>query len=247
MARISSRQLITGLALGGVASLFWLERRYPLRLNSLAAPRRKAQNLALGLIGAMVLSRLSHHPKAQNHKTGWIQNLIKLLLLDYTLYLWHWLNHRLPLLWRFHHVHHSDQALDTTTAARFHIIELSLSALWRFGQIRLLGVSPGLLSLWQALLQLSIYFHHANLALPPGLDQQLQRWIVTPQLHTVHHADQPQYAHRNFSSGLTLWDKLHGTFRTEPDTEQLSIGAPDGRPPESDLKGLLLGPFKPQA
>src|SRR5437667_3141535 len=73
----------------------------------------------------------------------WVRILLALLLLDYTLYVWHVLTHKVPLLWRFHLVHHADLDLDASTALRFHFGELALSVPWRAGQIVAIGGSRG--------------------------------------------------------------------------------------------------------
>ena len=110
------------------------------------------------------------------------------LLLDYTLYLWHWMNHHTPLLWRFHAVHHVDLDLDTTTGLRFHFGELALAAGFRAAQALLLGVDRETLRIWRQLLVISIVFHHSNLKLPIHAERGLARFVVTPRVHGIHHS-----------------------------------------------------------
>src|SRR3546814_2584537 len=105
----------------------------------------------------------------------------------YTLYVWHLLLHRVPLLWRCHVAHHVDLDLDASTALRFHFAELALSVPWRAAQIVLIGVSPRALSVWQTALLLSVLFHHSNARLPPAMERRLNRLIVTPRMHGIHH------------------------------------------------------------
>ena len=164
-------------------------------------------------------------------------------LLDYTLYLWHELTHRVPWLWRFHLVHHVDLDLDASTGLRFHFGELAVSVAFRAAQVGLLGIAPLPLSVWQTILLFSILFHHSNVRLDPGLESRLARFIVTPRLHAIHHAASMSDTNSNWSSGLTLWDRLHGTFGTE------ESGLPIGVPAYRDalpLRCSLALPFRKQ-
>ena len=104
-----------------------------------------------------------------------LRMVLGFLLLDYTLYLWHRMNHRVPFLWRFHAVHHIDLDLDSTTGLRFHFGELSLAAGFRAAQVLLLGVDGGTLRVWQQMLVLSVIFHHSNLELPIAIERRLVR------------------------------------------------------------------------
>ncbi len=243
------RQVSLGMgALAALTALLLLEKRYPLRPGSAITHQRRALNLSLWLIGLGATQTLNKflaplQTASETRSKNLLQSALTLLLLDYTLYLWHGLNHRLPLLWRFHRVHHADPELDATMASRFHLIELLLGSLWRVGQIRLLGVTQRELAIWQSLLQLSIYFHHANLHLPPHLERRLSRWLITPRLHAIHHGNQPELTHRNFSAGLMLWDHLHQTYQA-PGTEEPVIGLPDQPAIKQTLSALLLSPFR---
>src|SRR5215208_1822575 len=103
--------------------------------------------------------------------------------MDYTLYLWHMLTHRVPALWRFHQVHHCDLDMDASTALRFHFAEMAISVPYRAAQVAVLGVAPRPLSIWQTFLFVSILFHHSNLRLPLWLERRLSWMIVTPRMH----------------------------------------------------------------
>ena len=95
-----------------------------------------------------------------------VETALAVILLDYTLYIWHVLTHKLPFLWRFHQIHHADLDLTAATAMRFHFGEMTISVLFRAGQVLLIGVSPDALQMWQSLLFLSVLFHHSNVRLP---------------------------------------------------------------------------------
>ena len=162
------------------------------------------------------------------------------LLLDYTIYVWHVLTHRVPFLWRFHLVHHLDMDLDTTTALRFHAVDMALSIPWRAAQVRLCGASPRALELWQTFFFVSVLFHHSNLRLPLALERLLVRVLTTPRLHGIHHSTVKEETDSNWSSGLSFWDRLHRTMRTDVPQDAIAIGVPGYCDPlELDLGGLV--------
>jgi sterol desaturase/sphingolipid hydroxylase (fatty acid hydroxylase superfamily) len=173
--------------------------------------------------------------------------ILAIVLLDYTLYVWHVLVHRVPWLWRFHLVHHVDLDLDASTALRFHFGELAVSIPWRAAQIVAIGVTPDALILWQNALLVSILFHHSNVELPLGLERAVSRVFVTPRLHGIHHSIVPDETNSNWSSGLTVWDWLHGTLRLNVPQREIAIGVAAYRTLEDvTLKESLELPFVPQ-
>lgn len=173
--------------------------------------------------------------------------LLSVLLLDYTLYLWHYLTHRLPLLWRFHRAHHADLDLDATSALRFHPGELLLSIPWRAAQVRLLGISPRGLALWQTLTLMEIIFHHSNLRLPLPLERRLCRLIVTPRMHGIHHSVLRRETDSNWSTICSWPDLVHGTLRLNVPQAGITIGLPAYRDPARGGLGRFLAiPFRPE-
>jgi sterol desaturase/sphingolipid hydroxylase (fatty acid hydroxylase superfamily) len=250
------------LVLGAFGALVWLERRRPLREERESKLRRSARNLAAAAAGAAAL-RLTEAPLAERltalverkqvgllklvRLPAWFEVAAAVVLLDYTLYLWHVLTHRVPWLWRFHVVHHIDLDLDATTALRFHFAELVVSVPWRAAQILVLGVSPLALSVWQTLLMLSIIFHHSNVRLPAELERGINLLVVTPRMHGIHHSIVKEETDSNWSSGLTLWDRLHGTLRLDVPQSDIDIGVPAYREPrEVGLTSMLALPFGEQ-
>jgi sterol desaturase/sphingolipid hydroxylase (fatty acid hydroxylase superfamily) len=246
------------LVVGAFGVFLWLERR-PLRRAVEAKLTREARNLAVAAAGAAAL-QLTERPMIgpltaliERRRWGllkraclpvWLEVALAVILLDYTLYLWHVLTHRVPFLWRFHAVHHVDLDLDASTALRFHFAELALSVPWRAAQVLVLGVSPLSFSVWQTLLFLSIMFHHSNLRLPFNFERRLNRLLVTPRMHGIHHSIVLEETNSNWSSGLTLWDYLHGTLRLNVPQEEISIGLPAYRQPEEvGLLKILAMPF----
>jgi sterol desaturase/sphingolipid hydroxylase (fatty acid hydroxylase superfamily) len=244
--------LLIGAAFG---ALVWLERRRPLRREVEPKLNRSVRNLAIAAVGGVALQVVERPITRQLtrmvQKRSWgvlkclrlpktLETALALLLLDYTLYIWHWLTHRVPFLWRFHEFHHIDPDLDASTALRFHFGELIISIPWRAAQIILIGVSPEALNLWQTCLLLSIVFHHSNVRLPIEFERQLNRIVVTPRMHGIHHSIVEEETNSNWSSGLTAWDWLHRTLRLNVPQDQITIGAPPHR--NSDQVTLLCQP-----
>ena len=247
------------LVLSAFGALVWLERRRPLREERESKLVRSARNLAVAGAGAAAL-QLTEKPLAErltalveSRRMGllklvrlpvWLEVAAAVVLLDYTLYFWHVLTHRVPWLWRFHVVHHIDRDLDTTTALRFHFAELVISVPWRAAQILTIGVSPLAFSVWQTLLMLSIFFHHSNVRLPVELERRLNLLVVTPRMHGIHHSLVKEETNSNWSSGLTLWDRLHGTLRLNVPQDEIEIGVPAYQDPrEVGLTNMLALPF----
>lgn len=242
------------LVTGAFGVLIWLERRKPLRQNVEPKLRREGRNLLVAALGAATmrfverpvvepLARLVEEQRLgllkQIRLPKWLEVALAVLLLDYTLYLWHVLTHRQPFLWRFHVVHHVDLDLDVSTALRFHFGELTLSVPWRAGQVLLIGAGPLSLSVWQTLLFLSILFHHSNVELPITVERFLNRLIVTPRMHGIHHSIIEEEVNSNWSSGLTIWDWMHGTLRLNVPQNEITIGVPGYRDAE-DVKLLKI-------
>jgi sterol desaturase/sphingolipid hydroxylase (fatty acid hydroxylase superfamily) len=173
-----------------------------------------------------------------------VRVLLAIVLLDYTLWLWHWANHRVPFLWRFHLVHHVDRDLDASTALRFHFGEMLLTVPYRVLQVVVAGADPLALWLWQALLFVSVVFHHSNVRLPIGLERALVKVIVTPRMHGIHHSDRRNETNSNWSSLLSVWDYLHGTMVLAVPQQEVSIGVPAYRAAQDvTLPSVLALPF----
>ena len=155
-----------------------------------------------------------------------LATVLAVLLLDYTLWQWHWLNHHVGFLWRFHAAHHADLDLDASTALRFHPGELLLSVPFRAVQVIVLGVSAGPLVLWETLVLAFILFHHSNLRLPARLEKILGLLVITPRVHGIHHSRRPSELHRNFGTLTSVWDRLHGLRVTDVPQDTIEIGLP---------------------
>lgn len=154
------------------------------------------------------------------------------------------MNHRWPVLWRFHRVHHSDPKMDVTTANRFHFGEVFTSSVMRVPVIVLAGLSLGEVVIYEAALFAVVQLHHANVALPAPLDRALRVVIVTPFIHKVHHSRWQQETDSNYASLFSVWDRLFGTLRLRDDPRAIQYGLPDfDRPEQHTLAGLLKTPL----
>jgi sterol desaturase/sphingolipid hydroxylase (fatty acid hydroxylase superfamily) len=167
--------------------------------------------------------------------------------MDYSLYLWHVLTHRVPFLWRFHLPHHVDLDMDASTALRFHAGEMLLSVPFRTMQVLVLGASVRAYSCWQTATFVSILFHHSNLRLPRRIEDAVALFVMTPRLHGIHHDAVETHTNSNWSSGLTVWDRLHGTFRRDVPQDEVVPGVPAYQSPvDVTFPKLLKMPFDEQ-
>jgi sterol desaturase/sphingolipid hydroxylase (fatty acid hydroxylase superfamily) len=248
-----------------VAGLALAERRRPLRPRVEPDLPHAARNLAVAALGGAttalaelalgwpILRRPSAFGKAGRRRgllrvlplPRGLRALLGFLLLDYTLWMWHRLNHAVPILWRFHLPHHVDRDLDATTGLRFHFGELALSAGFRAGQLAVLGVGRGAFLGYQVVLLAGVLFHHSNLRLPIGVERGLCRVFVTPRMHGIHHSIVEAEAGSNFGSLFPWWDDIHGTRRLDVPQAALTIGVPAYLDPrEAGLERVLALPFE---
>ncbi len=251
------------LLLGAAAlAIVWGEHRSPLRPRTQREPPRLFVNLVLGAASMAVVAAIERPAveplarRAERRRLGfaqrlaapaWGRDLAAVLLMDYTIYLWHVLTHKVRLLWRLHLVHHIDLDLDASTALRFHALDMLVSIPWRMAQVALLGASPRAYRIWQRFFFLSVLFHHSNLHLPASVERVLSRVLTTPRMHGIHHSAREDETGSNWSSGLSLWDHLHGTFRLDVPQNAIEIGVAAYRDPaETRLGRSLSMPFRRQ-
>ena len=167
------------------------------------------------------------------------------VLFDLWMYLWHRSNHRIPFLWRFHRVHHTDPEMDTTTALRFHPVEIVFSSLLRLIVIPLIGLDLIHLLIYEMSMQPVIVFHHSNVGLPERWDRLIRSIIVTPNMHRVHHSQEGVEFNSNYSTLFSFWDRVFRTFRKRDNTLDIKFGLRILQEPKwQKLWGMLLTPFK---
>jgi len=251
---------IAPAVVAGVFLVFLVtETRRPLRRQREPKLRRMGRNLTMAGLGLATIELLQipillpisgWTMKAQVGLlhwlglSGWARTVAGILLLDYTLWFWHWANHRIFFFWRFHSVHHVDLDMDASTALRFHFGELGMSVGFRALQIVAIGTDPFSVAIYQILLFGSILFHHSNTRLPVALERVLVRVIVTPRMHGIHHSDYLNETNTNWSSLLSAWDYLHRTIRLDVSQQAIEIGVPAYQDPKKVTLGKILAmPF----
>ncbi len=223
---------------------------------------RWTNNLGLVLLNSVLLPftlpflAISFAYLMQNNHVGlfywfnipaWLNVVCSLLLLDVVIYWQHRLFHKTPLLWRLHRVHHADQDIDVTTGSRFHFIEIWLSMLIKLATIALLGISPLAVFVFEIILNASAMFNHSNVSLSYRMDDRLRKWIVTPDMHRVHHSIHRNETDSNYGFCLSVWDRWFGSYISQPKGghENMTIGINLFRSTkEQSLLKMLSQPFR---
>lgn len=245
-----------------LAVLWTVESAAPMFENSGKRLGHDVGNLALGVFNAGVTSILFASATLAVTETAgtagfgllnlsyveglpsWVGFVLAILVFDAWQYVWHRLNHRLPFLWRFHAVHHSDAAMDATTGLRFHTGEIVLSSIARLAVLPVLGLSITHLLVYETILLPIIFLHHSNVRMPAGIDRVLRAVIVTPWMHWVHHSDWQPETDSNYSSIFSWWDRIFGSFRLRRDPSGIRLGLGQ---PESEwrtVRGVFTMPLR---
>lgn len=174
--------------------------------------------------------------------------LLAVVLLDLVIYLQHVMFHAVPLLWRLHQVHHADLDYDVTTGTRFHPIEIIISMGIKSGAIFLIGPPVVAVVIFEIVLNACAMFNHGNVRLPLGVDKIIRAILVTPDMHRVHHSTIINEANSNFGFSLSVWDRIFGTYKAQPQLGHLDmeIGVSYARDAKQVawLPGMLWMPFK---
>ena len=177
----------------------------------------------------------------------WFSVIAAVILLDLAIYLQHALLHAVPLLWRLHRVHHADLEFDVTTGTRFHPVEILLSMAIKLGVVAAIGPPAVAVLVFEVLLNATSMFNHSNIHLSEKYDGLLRWFLVTPDMHRVHHSILPTETNSNFGFNVPWWDRLFGTYRAQPAAGhlQMTIGIEQFRDPhELRLDRMLLQPFR---
>lgn len=176
----------------------------------------------------------------------WLYTIIGLLLLDLIgAYLAHFVQHKTKFLWRFHLIHHTDTWIDTTTANRHHPGESVIRFIFTTLGVLIVGSPMWMVFLYQSLSVVASQFNHANISLPNKLDVFLSYFIVSPNMHKVHHHYVLPYTDSNYGNIFSVWDRLFGTFTSLP-KEEIIYGVDTHMAAEENnkLKNLLKIPFQ---
>jgi sterol desaturase/sphingolipid hydroxylase (fatty acid hydroxylase superfamily) len=177
----------------------------------------------------------------------WILVPLCVAALDLAIYLQHVMFHAVPLLWRFHRMHHADLDFDVTTGARFHPVEIVLSMLIKFAVIIALGPPAIAVLVFEVILNATSMFNHSNVRIAPVIDRAMRWLVVTPDMHRVHHSIEDDETNSNFGFNVPWWDRLLGTYRDQPRAghEEMTIGIRGFREARvcDRLPGMLMIPF----
>ena len=176
----------------------------------------------------------------------WLAVVIAVVVLDFIIYLQHVIFHAVPLLWRLHMMHHADLDFDVTTGARFHPVEIIMSMLIKLAAISVLGPPVLAVLIFEVLLNATAMFNHSNWRIPVAIDRVLRLFVVTPDMHRVHHSVIARETNSNFGFNLPWWDRLFGTYRDQPEQghEGMTIGLTQFRDPRRlTLPWMLALPF----
>ncbi|MDH3858537.1 MAG: sterol desaturase family protein [Gammaproteobacteria bacterium] len=244
-----------------IVMLLW-ELIAPRRELSVPKALRWSSNLGLLLLNSMVLRLL--FPAAavgiaySVAEQGWgLFNLVDLplwlevsaavVLLDFAIYLQHRLMHLVPILWRLHRVHHADLDFDLTTGSRFHTIEIIVSMLFKWLVIILLGPALIAVLVFEIVLNGMAIFNHANVGLPRAVDRLVRCFLVTPDMHRVHHSVLVRETNSNYGFNLSIWDRVFRTYIDQPEKghQAMTIGLAEFRNARQvdRLPGMLALPF----
>ena len=180
---------------------------------------------------------------------GWTEIILSVVVLDFFDYIWHRANHRVRLLWRFHKAHHGDTEMDVTTALRFHPSELLVSALAKALWVVIWGPTVVAWFLFEGLISLCAQFHHSNIDFPDHVEGWLSWIIVTPRFHASHHAVDRRYGDANFSTILSIWDRLFQTYSQRKNSGAATeannaLGLPEARRLAFSPLAWLVEPFR---
>lgn len=187
--------------------------------------------------GFGLLNRVEWHPV--------IEIMLSIVVLDLVIYGQHVLFHAVPMLFRFHRVHHADVDFDVTLGTRFHPVEMLLSMTIKLAAVAVLGAGAAAVVLFETLLAVTSLFNHGNVRLPHAFDRVLRWFVVTPAMHAIHHSIERADRDTNFGFSIPLWDRLFGTYRSESVVSRPAIGMPEHQqgPPQT-LRWMVMLPFR---
>ncbi len=177
----------------------------------------------------------------------WLAIIVSIAVLDLAIYAQHVVFHAVPVLWRLHRMHHADQAIDVTTGLRFHPVEIILSMGIKLFVVFLLGPPAVAVLIFEVVLNGMAMFNHSNIRLPKKFDAILRLFVVTPDMHRVHHSINPKETDSNFGFNLPWWDRLFGTYIAQPKKghDDMIIGIEQFRTVRDQwLDKMLIQPVK---
>jgi sterol desaturase/sphingolipid hydroxylase (fatty acid hydroxylase superfamily) len=243
-------------------ALLILETRYSLRQAKRSKLKRLLINIGVSALalatGAYIVAPVALRLASWNSERSFgllrvialpfsAEFILGFLLMDLTFYYWHRANHAFSFFWRFHNVHHVDPDLDVSTSFRFHFGEVLYSAGFRALQVYLIGISLFTYLIYELTFQCATMFHHSNVRLPITVERWLNKIVVTPRMHGIHHSIVKYETNSNYSVIFRWWDLMHGTLRLNVRQSDVVIGVPAYLTPEdNEFLNLLILPFRPQ-
>jgi sterol desaturase/sphingolipid hydroxylase (fatty acid hydroxylase superfamily) len=240
----------------------WSPRLERAEMTGALKSRRWVTNLSMVIISSVFLriifpaAAVGSALWAESHEWGLfpalgippvIAGAASFFILDFAVWLEHLASHKIPILWRIHRMHHSDNGFDVTTALRFHPLEIVLSMFWKAGVIVLLGAPVLAVLVFEIVLNGCAMFNHSNANLPQSVDRILRKVIVTPDMHRVHHSSTPRETDSNYGFNFSFWDRLLRTYIAQPKLghDGMEIGLKEYQGPESaGLLWTLRLPFR---
>lgn len=236
------------------------EMMVPRRRLSQVRSRRWISNIGMQIMDVVVLGIIPVFPVGIAvicAQKGWgLMNtwpvaplpalIIGIFALDFIIYLQHRMFHRVPIFWRVHMVHHTDQDIDVTTALRFHPLEIILSLLIKICAVAAIGAPPLSVLIFEIMLSGAAMFNHGNIGIPPSLDRILRLILITPDMHRVHHSVIRHETNSNYGFSVPWWDRLFRSYRAQPRDghDKMKIGL-NGYQDDRSLRltSLLTMPF----
>ena len=261
MTNLNTEAVKIGLVAGGLLLFLLLELIVPYREKSVSKLKRWLNNLTLGVINlilyevviASLLVATANHVTENGYGVMnlvempvWLKIIDTVVAMDLLFYLCHVLIHRIPVLWRFHRVHHTDLDVDVSTAMRFHVLEVVFRALAGIGMIYFIGADPMGVFVFECVFLLLFFLQHSSLRLPKAIENIWWIAFVPPAMHRIHHSVDLQERNTNFGAVFSIWDRFFGTLLTGVNQNQIWTGV-DGHIQEKKLEiyHLMWMPFTP--
>jgi sterol desaturase/sphingolipid hydroxylase (fatty acid hydroxylase superfamily) len=244
---------------GGFLFFLLIEYFDSYRTNTVSKKARVATNLSVAVLNGALLNLLfwsatvSALLRVEGLHVGllnmmdipyWSALLLTVVFMDLVMYVWHLLNHVVPILWRFHRVHHSDINMDVSTASRFHIGELSISAVIKIATVYFFGADIASVVLFECILIFAAQFQHSSIKIPEWFERAYWLFFVPPSMHRIHHSVVIRERNTNYGTIFSVWDRILGTLLRDVEQERIVIGLGPYRSPDKlTIGNLLVMPF----
>jgi sterol desaturase/sphingolipid hydroxylase (fatty acid hydroxylase superfamily) len=244
---------------GALVLLLAIEFVRPYRQPSVSKKNRVITNVSLAALNGVLIyfifssaiasatgqvSAAGSVPLRMINLPAWGSVLTIIVLMDFVTYVWHYMNHKVPIFWRFHRVHHSDLNMDVSTASRFHIGELAVSSLIKIGAVLALGIDLAGLAIFEGTLMLAAQFQHSSIKVSPLFEKYFIAVFIPPSMHRVHHSVVINERDSNYGTIFSVWDRIFGTFSMNVDQDRVVIGMGAYRDfTKLALRHLLRMPF----